>query len=214
MTKTKKERKMKVDIRKQDNTKLESIDLNKTVFGAEVNDGLVHQVVTAYLSNARSGTKGHKNRSTASGGGIKPWRQKGTGRARAGTIRSPLWVGGGKTFAPDNQNFTKKINKKEYKTAIKSILTSLLKNKRLIVVDTFKIDEPKTKEMSKVLKSLEVDDALIVVNEKQTNLDLASRNIPKVELITVEKINPVSLISHENVVIDTAGIKRIESIYG
>jgi len=205
---------MKVDIRKQDNTKLESIDLNKNVFGAQVNDGLVHQVVTAYLSNARSGTKGHKNRSTASGGGIKPWRQKGTGRARAGTIRSPLWVGGGKTFAPDNQNFTKKINKKEYKTAIKSILTSLLKNKRLIVVDTFKIDEPKTKEMSKVLKSLEVDDALIVVNEKQTNLDLASRNIPKVELITVEKINPVSLISHENVVIDTAGIKKIESIYG
>ena len=205
---------MKVDIRKQDNTKLESIDLNKTVFGAQVNDGLVHQVVTAYLSNARSGTKGHKSRSTASGGGIKPWRQKGTGRARAGTIRSPLWVGGGKTFAPDNRNFTKKINKKEYKTAIKSILTSLLKNKRLIVVDTFKIDEPKTKEMSKVLKSLEVDDALIVVNEKQTNLDLASRNIPKVELITVEKINPVSLISHENVVIDTAGIKRIESIYG
>ena len=205
---------MKVDIRKQDNTKLESIDLNKAVFGAQVNDGLVHQVVTAYLSNARSGTKGHKNRSTASGGGIKPWRQKGTGRARAGTIRSPLWVGGGKTFAPDNQNFTKKINKKEYKTAIKSILTSLLINKRLIVVDTFKIDEPKTKEMSKVLKSLEVDDALIVVNEKQTNLDLASRNIPKVELITVEKINPVSLISHENVVIDTAGIKKIESIYG
>ena len=205
---------MKVDIRKQDNTKLESIDLDKTVFGAQVNDGLVHQVVTAYLSNAMSGTKVHKNRSTASGGGIKPWRQKGTGRARAGTIRSPLWVGGGKTFAPDNQNFTKKINKKEYKTAIKSILTSLLKNKRLIVVDTFKIDEPKTKEMSKVLKSLEVDDALIVVNEKQTNLDLASRNIPKVELITVEKINPVSLISHENVVIDTAGIKRIESIYG
>ena len=205
---------MKVDIRKQDNTKLESIDLNKTVFGAQVNDGLVHQVVTAYLSNARSGTKGHKSRSTASGGGIKPWRQKGTGRARAGTIRSPLWVGGGKTFAPDNRNFTKKINKKEYKTAIKSILTSLLKNKRLIVVDTFKIDEPKTKEMSKVLKSLEVDDALIVVNEKQTNLDLASRNIPKVELLTVEKINPVSLISHENVVIDTAGIKKIESIYG
>ena len=205
---------MKVDIRKQDNTKLESIDLNKTVFGVQVNDGLVHQVVTAYLSNARSGTKGHKNRSTASGGGIKPWRQKGTGRARAGTIRSPLWVGGGKTFAPDNQNFTKKINKKEYKTAIKSILTSLLKNKRLIVVDTFKIDEPKTKEMSKVLKSLEVDDALIVVNEKQTNLDLALRNIPKVELITAEKINPVSLISHENVVIDTAGIKKIESIYG
>ena len=205
---------MKVDIRKQDNTKLESIDLNKTVFGVQVNDGLVHQVVTAQLSNARSGTKGHKNRSTASGGGIKPWRQKGTGRARAGTIRSPLWVGGGKTFTSDNQNFTKKINKKEYKTAIKSILTSLLKNKRLIVVDTFKIGEPKTKEMSKVLKSLEVDDALIVVNEKQTNLDLASRNIPKVELITAEKINPVSLISHENVVIDTAGIKKIESIYG
>ena len=205
---------MKVDIRKQDNTKIESINLDKTVFDAQVNDGLVHQVVTAYLSNARSGTKGHKNRSTASGGGIKPWRQKGTGRARAGTIRSPLWVGGGKTFTSDNQNFTKKINKKEYKTAIKSILTSLLKNKRLIVVDTFKIDEPKTKEMSKVLKSLEVDDALIVVNEKQTNLDLASRNIPKVELITAEKINPVSLISHENVVIDTAGIKKIESIYG
>ena len=205
---------MKVDIRKQDNTKLESLDLNKTVFDAQVNDGLVHQVVTAYLSNARSGTKGHKNRSTASGGGIKPWRQKGTGRARAGTIRSPLWVGGGKTFTSNNQNFTKKSNKKAYKTAMKSILTSLLKNKRLIVIDTLKIDKPKTKVMSEVLKSLEVDDALIVVDKKQTNLDLASRNIPKVELITAEKINPISLISHENVVIDTAGIKKIESIYG
>jgi len=205
---------MKIDIRKQDNTKLESIDLNKTVFDAQVNDGLVHQVVTAYLSNARSGTKGHKNRSTASGGGIKPWRQKGTGRARAGTTRSPLWVGGGKTFTSNNQNFTKKINKKAYKTAMKSILTSLLKNKRLIVIDTLEIDKPKTKVMSEVLKSLEVDDALIVVDKKQTNLDLASRNIPKVELITAEKINPISLISHENVVIDTAGIKKIESIYG
>ena len=205
---------MKIDIRKQDNTKLESIDLNKTVFDAQVNDGLVHQVVTAYLSNARSGTKGHKNRSTASGGGIKPWRQKGTGRARAGTIRSPLWVGGGKTFTSNNQNFTKKINKKAYKTAMKSILTSLLKNKRLIVIDTLEIDKPKTKVMSEVLKSLEVDDALIVVDKKQTNLDLASRNIPKVELITAEKINPISLISHETVVIDTAGIKKIESIYG
>ena len=205
---------MKVDIRKQDNTKLESIDLNKNVFGAQVNDGLVHQVVTAYMTNARSGTKGHKNRSTASGGGIKPWRQKGTGRARAGTIRSPLWVGGGKTFAPNNQSFTKKINKKAYKTAMKSILTSLLKNKKLIVIDTFKIDKPKTKEMSEVLKLLEIDDALIVVDEKQANLDLASRNIPKVELITAEKMNPLSLISHENVLIDTAGIKKIESIYG
>ena len=205
---------MKIDIRKQDNTKLESIDLNKTVFDAQVNDGLVHQVVTAYLSNARSGTKGHKNRSTASGGGIKPWRQKGTGRARAGTIRSPLWVGGGKTFASNNQSFTKKMNKKVYKTAMKSILSSLLKNKRLIVIDTLKIDKPKTKEMSKVLKSLEIDDALIIVDEKQTNLDLASRNIPKVELITPEKINPLSLISHENVLIDTAGIKKIESIFG
>ena len=205
---------MKVDIRKQDNTKLESIDLNKAVFGVQVNDGVVHQVLTAYLSNARSGTKGHKNRSTASGGGIKPWRQKGTGRARAGTIRSPLWVGGGKTFNSNNQNFSKKINKKVYKTAMKSILTSLLKNKRLIVIDALKIDKPKTKEMSEVLKSLEVDDALIVVDEKQTNLDLASRNIPKIELITAEKMNPLSLISHENVVIDTAGIKKIESIYG
>ena len=205
---------MKVDIRKQDNTKLESIDLNKNVFGAQVNDGLVHQVVTAYMTNARSGTKGHKNRSTASGGGIKPWRQKGTGRARAGTIRSPLWVGGGKTFASNNKSFTKKINKKAYKTAMKSILTSLLKNKKLIVIDTFKIDKPKTKEMSEVLKLLEIDDALIVVDEKQANLDLASRNIPKVELITAEKMNPLSLISHENVLIDTAGIKKIESIYG
>ena len=106
------------------------------------------------------------------------------------------------------------IRDRAYKTAMKSILTSLLKNKRLIVIDALKIDKPKTKEMSEVLKSLEVDDALIVVDEKQTNLDLASRNIPKVELITAEKMNPLSLISHENVVIDTAGIKKIESIYG
>ncbi len=205
---------MKVDIKKQDNTKAKSIDLEKSIFDAEINDGLVHQVITSYLSNARSATKGHKNRSDARGGGVKPWRQKGTGRARAGTIRSPLWVGGGKTFAHNNRNFKKKINRKEYKTAIKSILSSLLKSKRLILIDSLVIKEPKTKEMVKVLNDLQIDDALIVVDQKENNLDLATRNIPRVELISAEKINPLSLIRHENVLIDAEGIKKIESIYG
>ncbi len=205
---------MKVDIKKQDNTKAKSINLEKSIFDAEINDGLVHQVITSYLSNARSATKGHKNRSDARGGGVKPWRQKGTGRARAGTIRSPLWVGGGKTFAHNNRNFKKKINRKEYKTAIKSILSSLLKSKRLILIDSLVIKEPKTKEMVKVLNDLQIDDALIVVDQKENNLDLATRNIPRVELISAEKINPLSLIRHENVLIDAEGIKKIESIYG
>ena len=181
---------MKVDIKKQDNTKAKSIDLEKSIFDAEINDGLVHQVITSYLSNARSATKGHKNRSDARGGGVKPWRQKGTGRARAGTIRSPLWVGGGKTFAHNNRNFKKKINRKEYKTAIKSILSSLLKSKRLILIDSLVIKEPKTKEMVKVLNDLQIDDALIVVDQKENNLDLATRNIPRVELISAEKNKP------------------------
>ena len=205
---------MKVDIRKQDNTKAKTIDLEKSIFGAQINDGLVHQVITSYMSNARSATKGHKNRSDSRGGGVKPWRQKGTGRARAGTIRSPLWVGGGKTFAHNNRNFKKKINRKEYKTAIKSILSSLLESKRLIVIDSLEIKEPKTKEMIKVLDNFQIDDALIVVDQKADNLDLATRNIPRVELINAENINPLSLIRHQNVLIDAEGVKKIESIFG
>jgi len=204
---------MKLEIKKQDNTKAKSIDLEKSIFASEINDGLVHQVITSYLSNARSATKGHKNRSDARGGGIKPWRQKGTGRARVGTIRSPLWVGGGKTFAHDDRNYKKKINRKEYKIAIKSILTSLLKDKRLIVIDSIEIKEPKTKEMIKVLSDLQIEDALIVVDQKENNLDLATRNIPRVELITADKINPLILIKHENVVIDAEALKKIESTY-
>ena len=155
-----------------------------------------------------------KNRSDSRGGGVKPWRQKGTGRARAGTIRSPLWVGGGKTFAHNNRNFKKKINRKEYKTAIKSILSSLLESKRLIVIDSIEIKEPKTKEMIKVLDNFQIDDALIVVDKKADNLDLATRNIPRVELISAENINPLSLIRHQNVLIDAEGVKKIESIFG
>ena len=187
-----------------------SIEVSDSTFSAPFNEALVHQVVNAVLSGARSGTKAQKNRSQVSGGGAKPWRQKGTGRARAGTIRSPIWVGGGRAFAARPRDFSQKVNKKMYRAAMRSILSELLREDRLVVFDKFDIKQPKTKEFKKLTKKLKVDSALIVNDKFDENLFLSSRNIKNMEYSDVSSINPVSLMKYEKVIINVESLKIIE----
>lgn len=187
-----------------------NVALKDEVFAASFNEALVHQAVTAYLAGARAGTKRQKNRSEVSGGGIKPWRQKGTGRARAGTIRSPIWQGGGQTFAARPRNFQQKLNQKMYRAAMRSILSELVRESRLLVAD-ISLDEPKTKGLVSMLEGLEAGThALIVVHEADRNLELAARNIPHVECVSVNEINPVNLIAHEKVILSQKAVNAIE----
>ena len=202
---------MKIDLINQNKKKIKNIELLSSIFEVPVNETLIHEVVTSFLTNARSGTKAQKNRSSARGGGAKPWRQKGTGRARAGTIRSPLWVGGGKAFAAKNKTYHKKINKKVLKSALKSIFSALAKENRLIVVDEITIEEPKTKFMIGLLKTLELESVLILLKEIDINIKLASRNIPNVEVISLDKMNPVNLIRFDYVLMDSKVLAEIES---
>ena len=204
---------MKIDLINQENSTVKSIDISDSVFKSEINDGLIHELVTAYRSNGRSATKAQKNRSRVSGGGAKPWRQKGTGRARAGTTRGPLWVGGGMAFATVNRNYSKKINKKAYKRAMQSIFSVLTKEKRIIAIDAIKIDSPKTKLGIEVLNSLEIDNALIIVSQLESNLDLSLRNIPHITVIDVENVDPISLLSHETIVIDQEALNKLEGMF-
>ncbi|MAR82866.1 MAG: 50S ribosomal protein L4 [Gammaproteobacteria bacterium] len=187
-----------------------SIEVSDSTFSAPFNEALVHQVVNAVLSGARSGTKAQKNRSQVSGGGAKPWRQKGTGRARAGTIRSPIWVGGGRAFAARPRDFSQKVNKKMYRAAMRSILSELLREDRLVVLDKFDIKQPKTKEFKKLTKKLKADSALIVNDKFDENLFLSSRNIKNMEYSDVSSINPVSLMKYEKVIINVESLKIIE----
>ncbi len=187
-----------------------SIEVSDITFSAPFNEALVHQVVNAVLSGARSGTKAQKNRSQVSGGGAKPWRQKGTGRARAGTIRSPIWVGGGRAFAARPRDFSQKVNKKMYRAAMRSILSELLREDRLVVLDKFDIKQPKTKEFKKLTKKLKADSALIVNDKFDENLFLSSRNIKNMEYSDVSSINPVSLMKYEKVIINVESLKIIE----
>jgi len=202
---------MKIELISQDKKKIKNIELSSSIFETPVNETLIHQVVTSYLTNARAGTKSQKNRSAASGGGAKPWRQKGTGRARAGTIRSPLWVGGGKAFAAKNKTYHKKINKKAFKSALKSIFSALAKENRLIVIDKITIEEPKTKFMIRLLEKLELESVLILLKEVDINIKLASRNIPNVEVISLDQMNPVNLIRFDYVLLDSKVLADIES---
>ena len=202
---------MKIDLISQDKEKIKNIELSSSIFEAPINETLIHEVVTSFLTNARSGTKAQKNRSATRGGGAKPWRQKGTGRARAGTIRSPLWVGGGKAFAAKNKTYNKKINKKVFKSALKSILSALAKDSRLVVVDEITIEEPKTKFMVVLLEKLELENVLIILKEVDLNIRLASRNIPNVEVISLDKMNPVNLIKFDYVLMDSKVLTEIES---
>ena len=187
-----------------------SIEVSDSTFSAPFNEALVHQVVNAVLSGARSGTKAQKNRSQVSGGGAKPWRQKGTGRARAGTIRSPIWVGGGRAFAARPRDFSQKVNKKMYRAAMRSILSELLREDRLVVLDKFDIKQPKTKEFKKLTEKLKADSALIVNDKFDENLFLSSRNIKNMEYSEVSSINPVSLMKYEKVIINVESLKIIE----
>lgn len=186
------------------------IQVSDDSFGAEYNEGLVHQVVTAYMAAARSGTAAQKTRSEVSGGGAKPFKQKGTGRARAGTIRSPLWRTGGKTFAAVTQDYSQKVNKKMYRKAIQLILSELVRQDRLVVVDEIAIESPKTKLLASALKGLSLDNVLIVSAQVDDNLYLASRNLKNVEVCGVSAIDPVSLIGFQKVLMTVESLKLIE----
>jgi len=187
-----------------------SIELSDAVFAKDFNESLIHQVVTAYMAGARAGSKAQKSRSAVSGGGAKPWRQKGTGRARAGTIRSPLWRGGGTTFAASPRDYSQKVNRKAYRAAMRSILSELVRQERLVIVDKLAVDVPKTRELVKLLGSFGVEDVLIVADELDENTFLASRNLHKVGLCDVESIDPVSLLGYEKVLMTEGAAKKIE----
>jgi large subunit ribosomal protein L4 len=189
-----------------------SVELSENNFGREFNEALVHQVVTAYLAAARSGTKAQKSRSTVSGGGSKPFRQKGTGRARAGTIRSPLWRGGGKTFAATPRDYAQKVNKKMYRSAMRSILSELVRQERLIVVDKFDVDAPKTKQLNEKLQSMGISSALIVADNIADNLYLSARNLPHVDVCAARRVDPVSLIGFEKVIMTVSAVTELEEM--
>jgi len=187
-----------------------ALEVSDATFGREFNEALVHQVVVAYAAGARQGTRAQKTRSDVRGGGKKPWRQKGTGRARAGTIRSPIWIGGGVTFAARPQDHSQKVNKKMYRGAIRSIFSELVRQDRLIVVENFTVDAPKTQELKAKLKELGLKDVLIITEELDENLFLAARNLYKVDVRDVQGIDPVSLIAFDKVLVTADAVKKIE----
>lgn len=186
------------------------VTVDDNTFAQAFNEGLVHQVITAYMAAGRQGSKAQKTRSEVRGGGKKPWRQKGTGRARAGTIRSPLWRGGGVTFAAKPRSFKQKVNKKMYRAALRSIFSELVRQNRLHVVKDLHFAEPKTKLMVERLKELELKDVLCVVDTLDNNLMLSARNLPNVEVCQVKNLGPVSLVQYDNVLITEAAIKQVE----
>ena len=191
-----------------------AIKVSNATFGRDFSEALVHQVVTAYLAGGRAGTKAQKTRSDVSGGGKRPWRQKGTGRARAGTIRGPLWRGGGQTFAARPQDHSQKVNRKMYRGALQTILSELVRQERLVVLDSFEISAPKTSELLKKLAELDFKKGLIVTPEVEGNLFLASRNIPGVHVLDVAGLDPVSLVAAEKVIMTVDAVKKIEEWLG
>lgn len=188
-----------------------AIDLKK-IFNKEFNESLVHQVATDYMSNQRSGTKAQKNRSAVSGGGAKPRPQKGSGRARAGTTRGPIWRSGGVTFAASPKTYNKKINKKMYKNAMNCIISELVRNKKMICVDDFNVTEPKTKAFISEINKLKIDNMLLIVHEEKINVFLAGRNLPNIEIVSPLGVNPYNLMRHENVVIDSKVIDKVQGM--
>ena len=187
-----------------------SVDVAEAAFGADFNEALVHQVVNAYLAGSRAGTKAQKNRSAVRGGGAKPWRQKGTGRARAGTIRSPIWVGGGRTFAAKPRDYSQKVNKKMYRAALRSVLSELVRQDRLVVVESLQLDAPKTKLLATKLKELQVENVLLLNEAFDEKLFLAARNLPNVGICDVASMDPVVLIRFEKVLVTLPALKLIE----
>ena len=191
-----------------------TVNVSEVAFGREFNQDLVHQAVVAYMAGARQGTKAQLTRAEVSGGGKKPWRQKGTGRARAGTIRSPIWRGGGATFAAKPRDHDQKLNKKMYRAAMQCILSELNRQDRLLVVESFEIDAPKTKSLIQKLAQYSLSEALIVTEEISENLFLASRNLYKVGVSDVQGVDPVSLIGFDKVIITVPALKKFEEILG
>ena len=187
-----------------------SVKVSDETFGQEFKESLIHQVVTACLAGARAGTAQQKSRSQVSGGGVKPWRQKGTGRARSGTIRSPIWVGGGTTFAARPRDYTQKINRKMYRAAMRSILSELVRQDRLVVIDTFGVDAPKTKQLAGKLAELGLANVLIVTDVADDNLYLAARNLPKVAVCDAASADPVSLVGFDKVLMTKGAVEKIE----
>ncbi|MDC3380939.1 50S ribosomal protein L4 [Gammaproteobacteria bacterium] len=201
---------MKLDVLNTANKK-EDVQISDKTFGKDFNETLVHQAVVTYLAGSRQGSHKQKTRSEVRGGGKKPYAQKGTGRARAGTIRSPIWRGGGVAFAATPRDYSKKINKKMYRAAISSIFSELHRQDRLIAIEQPKLESPKTKEMCAFLKAFNLEKVLIILDEMDTNLYLSSRNIPHVEVVTVKEINPVILLRSEKVAVTPAAFKLIEA---
>lgn len=189
----------------------EAVTVSDTVFGAEYNEALVHQIVTAYMAAGRSGTKAQKTKAEVSGGGKKPWKQKGTGRARSGSIRSPLWRGGGRSFAAKNRDFSQKVNKKMYRGAIRSIVAELSRQGHLVLADTFTVEAVKTQSLIAKLKEVGGNDILLVTESVDKNLHLSARNLPKVDVCDVDALNPVALLRHEKVLMTKDALKKLEA---
>ena len=192
------------------NAEGKAVTLEDAVFAADYNEPLIHQAVVAYMAAGRAGTKAQKTRSDVSGGGLKPWRQKGTGRARAGTSRGPIWRKGGVTFAARPRDYSKKLNKKMYRAAMRSIFSELVRSESLIIVDDFGVKEPKTKAMLAQLDKLNAKNPLLVSDEDDRNVILSARNIPHCETLNVSSLNPVSLVAHDKVIMTSAAIDKVQ----
>jgi len=186
------------------------VQVSDEAFGREYNEALVHQVVTAYMAAGRAGTKAQKTRAEVRGGGIKPWRQKGTGQARAGSIRSPLWIGGGRTFAARPRDYSQKVNRKMYRGAMRSILSELVRQERLVVTPAMELDAPKTKLLAQKLKALELPNVLIVIEAFDEKLHLAARNLPHVDVMPAAAVDPLSLARHQKVLVTVGALKMLE----
>ena len=203
----------KVSVYNMDGKEVGTIDLNDAVFGVEVNEHLVHRAVVQQLANNRQGTQKAKTRSEVSGGGRKPWRQKGTGHARQGSTRSPQWTGGGVVFAPTPRDYTFKMNKKEKRAALKSALTSRVQENKLIVVDELKLNEIKTKAFAQVLKNLDVEKALVVLNDNDVNVVASAKNIPTVKTASTSTINVFDVLKYNTVILTKDAVATIEEVY-
>lgn len=201
---------MELSVVKPGSAEAGTVSVSEATFAREYNEALVHQVVTAFLAGGRQGTKAQKTRAEVAGGGKKPWRQKGTGRARAGTIRSPIWRSGGTTFAARPQDHSHKVNKKMYRAAMRSILSELARTDRLLVIESFGVEQPKTKLLLAQLKDLGVENVLIVADAVDKNLYLAARNLHKVDVRDVDGVDPVSLIAFEKVIVTVDAVKKFE----
>ena len=202
-----------VSVYNMEGNEVGTLELNDAVFGVEVNEHLVHLAVVAQLANKRQGTQKAKTRSEVSGGGRKPWRQKGTGHARQGSTRAAQWTGGGVVFAPTPRNYTFKLNKKEKRAALRSVLTSKVANQKFIVLDELKMDSIKTKEFKAVLENLKVDNALVVMNDKDNNVVLSARNIPNVKTTLTNTLNVFDVLKYKTVIVTKEAVATIEEVY-